>query len=180
MLRRLRAAPAVLGRRTGRHASGKHEVSLPVTSTAGMPATGRDTGPVAISRRFLPARSPHHSCLQPHAGIHQCESSAHRLGAAAAQAGLAGALRCIDPAQRTCIMHTLCTPCALRGHACRLTRFHFCACVSQGACTRRAWRPKVFSRRLSTRKSRSKQLKCSPLRAMGCASCTCAPRSVFA
>ena len=54
--------------------------------------------------------------------------------------------------------HTLCTPCALRGHSCRLTRLRFCAYVSQGARSWRAWRAKMISRRFSFSKDRCERL----------------------
>ena len=66
-------------------------------------------------------------------------------------------------------MHTSCTPCALRGHACRLTRLRFVPTrrrlvVARG---RRAWRAKVFSRPSPTCTSRSALLYRHAQRAMG-------------
>ena len=54
--------------------------------------------------------------------------------------------------------HTVCTPCALREHAHRLTHFVLVVCVV-GAGGRHTWNTKVFSWRSAIWKSRCKRLK---------------------
>ena len=120
----MRAAPARLcctGPRTGRHASSMHKACcLSQVPLACQPAAETLGARCHLRSPLASARS--HTLLAVARRQHRCEKQAAVLGAAAVQAGRQARRSRVSLAHHA---HTSCTPCALRGHACRLTRLRF-------------------------------------------------------
>ena len=110
-----------LGPRTGRHASSMHKACcLSQVPLACQPAAETLGARCHLRSPLASARS--HTLLAVARRQHRCEKQAAVLGAAAVQARRQARRSRVSLAHHA---HTSCTPCALRGHACRLTRLRF-------------------------------------------------------